>query len=144
MGAGFRFRKRPVEIEAVRYLPKDSEQVERVMQFLEDCEGWHMSDHDEGGIVIPTLEGDHRAAPGDYIIRGVAGEFYPCKPDIFEQTYDPVPLAPPDEFDVPLTREQIDILLSITGPRVASPDAERLGDWSVDLDRRLRAALEVG
>lgn len=39
-------------------------------------------------LVIPTLEGDHHALVGDYIIKGVKGEFYPCKPDIFTQTYD--------------------------------------------------------
>jgi len=38
--------------------------------------------------MIPTLEGDHTAQPGDWIICGVAGEFYPCKPDIFEMTYE--------------------------------------------------------
>lgn len=41
-------------------------------------------------LVIPTLEGDHRADRGDWIIRGVQGEFYPCKPDIFEATYEAV------------------------------------------------------
>jgi hypothetical protein len=39
-------------------------------------------------IIIKTLEGDHLALVGDWIIKGVAGEFYPCKPDIFEMTYD--------------------------------------------------------
>ena len=39
-------------------------------------------------IFIPTLEGVMRADPYDYIIKGVNGEFYPCKPDIFEKTYD--------------------------------------------------------
>lgn len=41
-------------------------------------------------FVIRTLEGNHLASLGDYIIKGVAGEFYPCKPDIFEATYEPV------------------------------------------------------
>ena len=41
-------------------------------------------------LTIPTLEGDHIAKHGDYIIKGVKGEFYPCKPDIFEQTYEAV------------------------------------------------------
>lgn len=39
-------------------------------------------------LTIPTLEGDHIAKHGDYIIKGVKGEFYPCKPDIFEMTYE--------------------------------------------------------
>lgn len=42
------------------------------------------------GIYVPTLEGSLFAAPGDWIIRGVAGEFYPCKPEIFEATYEAV------------------------------------------------------
>lgn len=40
-------------------------------------------------LLIETLEGTHRANPGDWIIRGVKGEFYPCKPDIFAATYEP-------------------------------------------------------
>ncbi|MEI3611620.1 hypothetical protein [Pseudogracilibacillus sp. SO30301A] len=40
------------------------------------------------GLVIPTLEGDMLAVENDYIIKGVNGEFYPCKPDIFEKTYE--------------------------------------------------------
>lgn len=39
-------------------------------------------------MIIPTLEGDMEASLGDYIIKGVNGEFYPCKPDIFEKTYE--------------------------------------------------------
>jgi len=39
-------------------------------------------------LVILTLEGNHRASKGDYIIKGIQGEFYPCKPDIFEATYE--------------------------------------------------------
>ena len=41
-------------------------------------------------IIIKTLEGDHQASPGDYIIQGLSGEFYPCKPDIFKKTYEEV------------------------------------------------------
>ena len=55
------------------------------------------------GLVIHTLEGDHHASPGDYIIKGVNGEFYPCKPDIFAKTYASATLTPPNE---PLTLEQ--------------------------------------
>jgi len=40
-------------------------------------------------VIIPTLEGDHLANIHDWIIKGVKGEFYPCKPDIFEMTYEP-------------------------------------------------------
>lgn len=46
--------------------------------------------HTLEGIYIKTLEGEMRVSPGDWVIRGVQGEFYPCKPDIFEQTYDEI------------------------------------------------------
>lgn len=95
-GVPKRYRKKPVEIEACQYLPDDAEAADALAHFLEGCEGWHMCDDPkrhpdpQPGIIIPTLEGDHRADPGDWIIKGVAGEFYPCKPDIFEATYEAV------------------------------------------------------
>jgi hypothetical protein len=79
-----KFRKKPVVIEAVQYNPEDS--GDAMLRHLEGCTGWHMGD---GGILIPTLEGLMTAAPGDWIIKGVKGEFYPCKPDIFDATYEP-------------------------------------------------------
>ena len=45
-------------------------------------------------LVIPTLEGDMTASPGDWIIKGIEGELYPCKPDIFAATYEPVVESP--------------------------------------------------
>ena len=52
------------------------------------------------GLVIHTLEGDHHASYGDYIIKGVNGKFYPCKPDIFAKTYEAAlpTLTPPNEW----------------------------------------------
>jgi len=79
-----RVRKKPVEVEAVRYEAYGTNEDE-VIQFLDGCTGWHMT---EDGIVIPTLEGDMVARYWDYIIKGVNGEFYPCKPDIFDKTYE--------------------------------------------------------
>lgn len=58
-----KFVKKPIVIEA----------------YQTDCE-----------MIVPTLEGPLRAAPGDWIITGVRGEQYPCKPDVFEKTYSPV------------------------------------------------------
>lgn len=55
------------------------------------CDGeWHSPYHEADYILIRTLEGTMTANPGDWIIKGVNGEFYPCKPDIFEKTYEPV------------------------------------------------------
>lgn len=84
------FRKKPVVIEAAQL----------GVDYDTDCEimGWcggepvgdidEERDYDGAIMVIPTLEGEMRAEPGDWIIKGVKGEFYPCKPDIFEATYE--------------------------------------------------------
>lgn len=79
-----RYRKKPLVIEAVQLGGGvDSNGF--------DVAKWCGGDlHPNGAITIPTLEGEHRASVGDYVIRGVAGEFYPCKPDIFAATYEPV------------------------------------------------------
>jgi hypothetical protein len=47
--------------------------------------------HPDGTLTIPTLEGDHLASVNDWLIQGVRGEVYPCKPDIFEATYEEAP-----------------------------------------------------
>jgi hypothetical protein len=76
-----RYRKKPVVIEAVQYdgtFP---------LEFLGDAE--HVRSAGDGALEIVTLEGTMRADVGDWIIRGVKGELYPCKPDIFETTYEP-------------------------------------------------------
>ncbi len=76
-----KYRKKPVVIEAMQWT---GENTGRVFDFVGyDCLVNHK-------LVINTLEGKHYASVGDYIIKGVQGEFYPCKPDIFEQTYEEV------------------------------------------------------
>jgi len=88
-----RFRKRPVVIEAMRLTEHNAGAVTAWV-----VSGGHkavMRGGPRGGsrgatVTIKTLEGDHLASVGDYVIRGVQGEFYPCKPDIFEATYEPV------------------------------------------------------
>lgn len=87
-----KYRKKPVVIEAVQLLKAGEEPTAAWMEsfhaFMEKCADWS-SDRDEG-IAIRTLEGTMRADPGDWIIRGVKGEYYPCKPDIFAATYEAV------------------------------------------------------
>lgn len=89
-----RFRKKPVEIEAVQIpLPDAPDRENRiwdVMAIFGGNENWRDNGKGDGGLFIITLEGEMEALPGDWIIRGIAGEFYPCKPDIFEQTYEAV------------------------------------------------------
>jgi len=79
-----KFRKKPVVIEAVQWTGSNLKEVFDFMQ-------WRNAGHDEKtGLFIHTLEGNHYANQGDWIIKGVQGEFYPCKPDIFEATYERV------------------------------------------------------
>ena len=98
-----RVRKRPIEVDAWRWM--GSHDLEGAQAWLREYRAEML---DESGrrtyhsaktelsfftcdwlLVIPTLEGNMCAGPGDWIIRGVKGEVYPCKPDIFEATYEP-------------------------------------------------------
>lgn len=79
-----RFRKKPVEIEAIQFTGVLTSQVEA---FLGD-KTWEFDPLE--GVRIATLEGVMTAQPYDWIIRGVQGELYPCKPNIFDQTYEMV------------------------------------------------------
>jgi hypothetical protein len=81
-----KFRKKPVEIAAIQ-LTRDT--FNEVVNWAEPFVG---AGQDEQGlfVTIRTLEGDVRAREGDWVIRGVAGEFYPCRADIFAKTYEPV------------------------------------------------------
>lgn len=85
------YRKKPIVIEAVHY---DWDDVEKCVDEAQD----EIADFMDSNIVcsgddieIDTLEGTLYAVKGDYIIKGIQGEFYPCKPDIFKATYERVP-----------------------------------------------------
>ena len=80
------YRKKPIEIEAVQWRGEDNCQEVFTFVGMEHPE----DETDHSAIFIDTLEGLMRADVGDWIIKGVKGEFYPCKPDIFEATYEPV------------------------------------------------------
>lgn len=116
MNAPKTYRKKPVEIQAMQLI--DDVQAHMVMEWMEDnlypflignalypealrypdqVEGdntrpdkGHYIDPATGHLMIRTMEGDMRSEPGDWIIQGVQGEFYPCKPDIFAETYQAV------------------------------------------------------
>jgi len=80
-----KYRKKPVVIEAIQFTNKGNHQE------IADFVGKKLKIQDMGDtIIIPTLEGDMKASVNDFIIKGVSGEFYPCKPDIFKQTYEKV------------------------------------------------------
>ena len=88
-----KFRKKPVEIEAFRF-PTNQKILKSVEPEWFKAAIRAGSVYYQGGdrpyFTIDTPEGVMRARPGDYIIRGVSGEIYPCKADIFAQTYEPV------------------------------------------------------
>ncbi|MGA4864092.1 hypothetical protein ACPB9J_15745 [Streptomyces lavendulocolor] len=86
-----RYRKKPVEIEAIQLT--DHTTPDQVADWCGGRAVPHPEKTYTGGpivIEIDTLEGTMRAEPGDWIIKGIAGEFYPCKPDIFDATYEEV------------------------------------------------------
>jgi hypothetical protein len=85
-----KFRKKPVVIEAVQF-GGSSSQATRLEDWMagRGYKESRLQTRDRIRLGIETLEGTMWAEPGDWIIRGVKGEFYPCKPDIFAATYEP-------------------------------------------------------
>lgn len=113
MTAPKKYTKKPVEIEAMQFVGSSMDAIDVVQWFKENNYPWLVGEAldpdslrirgekgrptrgiwinpDGGDFMIRTLEGDMKVTRGDYIIKGVKGEFYPCKPDIFEQTYESV------------------------------------------------------
>lgn len=83
-----KYRKKPVVIEALQWLGT-FESYHKVCEFVgKSLQNNHLGQPEPQDIYIETLEGTHTATKGDYIIKGIKGEFYPCKPDIFEMTYE--------------------------------------------------------
>ena len=87
------YRKKPVVIEAIQW-DGSWDKMDNISARWPELRTTHLDTHRPSRTVrrwdIGTLEGQHQVSPGDYIIKGVKGEFYPCKPDIFEMTYEPV------------------------------------------------------
>ena len=83
-----KFRKKPVVIEAIGFSGLNYDEIAEFCQSTIIKMGERIDGHST--IIIPTLEGEMTAKMGDWIIKGVKGEFYPCKPDIFEATYEEI------------------------------------------------------
>lgn len=91
-----KYRKKPVVIEAMEFLGNEVTRSEQeasahsIVRWIgEHGHSAASMDSSRGRyVVIATLEGKMEATPGDFIIKGVQGEFYPCKPDIFAKTYE--------------------------------------------------------
>ena len=85
------YRKKPIEVEAWKWVNKEApiwiyEAIQNGRIRVTSAD----TGKDKYKMIIKTLEGDHTASEGDYIIKGVKGELYPCKPDIFEMTYESI------------------------------------------------------
>lgn len=116
-----KYRKKPIEIEAVQW---DCSDVARrtIMDFPEGRGA--CSEQDDGSLKIATREGVMRADYGDWIIQGVQGELYPCKPDIFEATYE---VALPDGFRPPRVKRPEGYVFGLT-ERVRTADGSSMSD----------------
>jgi len=79
-----KFRKKPIVIDAIQWNGGNLSEVATLGGARE-----YEQEFTEDYLIIHTLEGDMKADKGDWIIKGVSGELYPCKPDIFEKTYEP-------------------------------------------------------
>lgn len=96
-----KYRKKPVVVDAIQYHPGYGSHAR-----LDDFAGRENVVYDRlGNAFIKTLEGDMKISLGDYVIKGIQGEFYPCKPDIFEATYEifrqeDSELINPNDYDV--------------------------------------------
>ena len=86
-----KYRKKPVVIEAFQWTggPEQEDDPEWIIEAIKNKMAWfENAGTPDVKFMIRTLEGVHEASVGDYIIRGIAGEIYPCKPDIFRATYE--------------------------------------------------------
>lgn len=114
-----KYRKKPIVIDAVQW---DGKNLNEIKDFagknVEFAWMWQMDDdvpHDYLCLIIHTLEGDMRASEGDYIIRGINGEYYACKPDVFEKTYEKVKEDKSKEKKVKEIRRGQDVYIRING-----------------------------
>jgi len=104
-----KYRKKPVVIEAIKWTGKNTLDCIRFISKGEEVdEGALLESIKEEGFLILTLEGTMEAYEGDYIIKGVNGEFYPCKPDIFAKTYEE---ADSEEDMVTISKDEHESLL---------------------------------
>lgn len=154
---GARFRKKPIVIEAVQYGRRfywpdwfaDAVSANKIVTYGTG----KFNNHEEACFAdIKTLEGTMTAQEGDWIIHGIKGEIYPCKPDIFAATYVPVESTPTGPVaGVGALREAVQMAaerLSLEGQLLGYSDREsalrgKMGSIAKDLFVALRAALSA-
>lgn len=85
-----KYKKRPVIVEAEQFVVWDLRKIPTFVDLHGATFPIYKNDNQKPYVVIPTLEGQHIASHLDFIIKGIQGELYPCKPDIFEKTYEKI------------------------------------------------------
>lgn len=88
MSTVMKFRKRPIIIEAILFDGSNGNEIRETLSSIPPPEGTIVTNPLREQLIVWTLEGPLVASKGDWIIRGIKGELYPCKPDIFEATYE--------------------------------------------------------
>lgn len=126
------FRKKPVVIEAEKFV-YGQDGPSYVINLLQKTPvNYRFEDE---SLFIETLEGEMKASSGDYIIRGVNGECYPCKPDIFEKTYEPASNSPWIEITEDTLPEETEPVLWATFPVIEPPEVASLIDEDFSHER---------
>lgn len=120
-----KYRKKPVEIEAIQWTGDNATEI---AEFSKTGNRYIEVDEANKFVRIETLEGVMTASLNDFIIKGVAGEFYPCKPDIFEATYEPVG----DEMLATAAPTWVDMRMTLVPEDIAT-----IAEW-LDNDPRMK------
>jgi len=123
-----KFRKKPVVIEAFRY----TGDLYTNGEF--NCPNWAIEayknktfvTHGQGDLYIKTLEGEMLVIVGDYVIQGVNGELYPCKPDIFKKTYDSTETTVLERMEKEL--KEVRIKVGVLGVFTGKPEFSKLSN----------------
>ena len=125
-----KYRKKPIVIEAIKWTGENIKEIEGF------CSKDHINFHPRGKYLeIGTLEGWMEATKGDYIIKGIEGEFYPCKPDIFHKTYDEVGEEPTINM---LTRDQV---YSLAKKYIEDEDRDNFHNYFMYMTREMLNAF---
>jgi hypothetical protein len=103
-GESMKYRKKPVVIEAIQWTGENLREIIAFIGLHPSALKWTWEEYEKvvkaEGLKIFTLEGPHMATVGDFIIKGIKGEAYPCKPDIFAATYESADAPPPAPAEV--------------------------------------------
>ena len=132
-----RFRKRPLEVDAIQFTGDNAFEVWAFMGCEDLVSNMELQATDHP--VIETLEGNMTLTPGNWLIRGLAGEYYPCRQDVFETTYEPVATRSRD-----LKVESAAMRRRENGEVVSLPPPARHGDIQLYIVGRLRSEKRYG